>query len=305
MIQLGAESREANQLVFSANGGTLAVLLPDGRTALYDRPWTGPPRVLPGTETIVSVSFNPEGNQLLRYDRKGELTYWDVAGGARERAQVVPPLPPFASAVFSRDTRTLLGCYPGGWWAWDLVHNREILRRETRQHWDFPALTVAPDDRTVAVALESGPIRLWDLASGRDLGQLTGHTGLVHGLAFSSDGALLASGGADVTARVWDWRRGAARLVFRGPWAGRDSVAFSPEGRVLAWHRGDYGLSLMDVTSPEGADSLCPDFSAAGPVAFSPNGRSLGVADRDGTIAVLGEGPANSGELLLWRAKKR
>jgi hypothetical protein len=49
-----------------------------------------------------------------------------------------------------------------------------------------------------------GVIRLWDLDSGKELKQLTGHQGGVLSLAFSSDGERLISGSRDTTVMVWD-----------------------------------------------------------------------------------------------------
>lgn len=49
-------------------------------------------------------------------------------------------------------------------------------------------------------------ISLWDLASGRRIKKMWGHTSSVHEMDFSADGAVLVSGSADATVRCWDVR---------------------------------------------------------------------------------------------------
>jgi hypothetical protein len=75
---------------------------------------------------------------------------------------------------------------------------------------------------------------LWESGSGR-CATLSGHTGIVHALAFGPGDALLASGGSDGTVRLWDVAT--AREVGRihGDGSAVLAVAFSPDGRWIVY----------------------------------------------------------------------
>jgi WD40 repeat protein len=64
----------------------------------------------------------------------------------------------------------------------------------------------APDGRTLAVGVGHA-VELWDVANGRRVTRWEGHTGNVWCLAYSPDGARLASGANDRTVRLWDVAR--------------------------------------------------------------------------------------------------
>ena len=75
-------------------------------------------------------------------------------------------------------------------------------------------------------------MRLWDVATGQPHGApLTGHTDGVSGVAFSPDGALLATASADRTVRLWDVATGQPHgPPLTGHTDAVCGVAFSPDG---------------------------------------------------------------------------
>jgi WD40 repeat protein len=82
-------------------------------------------------------------------------------------------------------------------------------------------------------------VRLWEVATGREIATLRGHENYVWSVAFSPDGHTLVSGSSDNSIFLWDVAdqreigvvRGRAGAVFGGAVT---SVAFSPDGRTLA-----------------------------------------------------------------------
>ena len=68
------------------------------------------------------------------------------------------------------------------------------------------ALAFSPDGKTLASAAGYGEsdIRLWDVATGKEIGRLEGHKAWVGSLVFWPDGKKLASSSADQTIRTWD-----------------------------------------------------------------------------------------------------
>jgi WD40 repeat protein len=150
----------------------------------------------------------------------------------------------------------------------------------------------SPDGRTLASAGTyrrwygrwRGEIKLWDAATGQERASLKGHKDFVHSVAYSPDGATLASGGHDGAVKLWDVATGQERTSLQGHQGWVVAVAFSPDGTTLASAGTDRMVKLWDVRTGQERAALKGHTNALWSVAFSNDGKTLASAGWDKTV---------------------
>jgi WD40 repeat protein len=134
------------------------------------------------------------------------------------------------------------------------------------------SVAFSPDGKRALSGGDDGTVRLWDVASGKELRRLDGHREAVTAVAFSPDGRLAATGGRDRTIRLWDLDAGRERARLEGHLGAVLSVAFSPAGDWLLSGGEDKTLRLWDVKKAAEVRRFAGHTAAVTAVAFSPGG---------------------------------
>jgi WD40 repeat protein len=228
---------------------------------------TGPFRRLanpPGARsTARGLAFNRDGAVLAAADEDGVVRVWDVPACtlrfAYNRHAGIPTAvtltPDGQTAASVGQDNTLR--------VWDTSDGKErlVLKKDV-----FPPSGVAcsPDGKTLAWGAFN-TVRLWDLATVKQVGVLTGHKSYAVLMTFLPEGKLLVVGDDSGDVKFWDYR---ARKVIWAFHANKHVAAVAPNGKTVATI--DYNVHLWDVPFGQHTRDV-PGANLEG-VAFSPDG---------------------------------
>ncbi len=177
---------------------------------------------------------------------------------------------------------------------WDVKASAK--RREVRVA-EVEARVIALAGDALATAGNEGVVRLWDARASDDAGpaRLRGHARRVTALAFSVDGARLASGDAGGTVRVWSVADRAELTVIPGEPGAVESIAFAASGGWLVAAHANGGVRRWDLPPRRHGVVLTRHEGSAGALAWSGDGRRLATGSiRDATSRVFAVAPGEA-----------
>jgi WD40 repeat protein len=250
----------------------------------------------PLSPLVGSSALSPDGRIAVGGAADGAITVWNV-GDPAHPARLGAPLPAgtttIQSIVFSPDGRTLaVSCDDGTARVVNISDpSHPTVTSEVRVGLNAYGVRFSPSGDLLAIASGDGNGTLWDVtdhAHPRLIHTEKGFTGPVYSVAFSSDGNILAFGGADFTVRLIDLSRpDKPTLVDQkliGPVGEIYDLGFQPGTDVLAIASIDQTIWLWNVRTPAKPTLLAILNAAEGglfTLTFSPNGRTLVAGGRD------------------------
>jgi WD40 repeat protein len=270
--QIVGALRHVHDVAFSRDGKLVAGGGSDGTARVWETATGVQLAIMIGhTNEVTSVDFNQSGTALVSSSSDGTARVWVASGGRAGRLVHVLAghRSPVVAAVFAPDGRSVLtGGEDGTARFWD-PGSEPPLTLLARSPFKLNGLAVRASGRRIAVGRQDGVVEIRTL-DGRLIRRESGalpdrlrvvdpHEG-VRAVAFGGSVKLIKRGA----------RRSTHYLQHDGT---VESVAFSPNGRLLVTASDDRDARIWDVESGRLVQRLHGHFGPVLDARFSPDGR--------------------------------
>jgi RNA polymerase sigma factor (sigma-70 family) len=240
-------------------------------------------RSLPGNASGASaIAFSSDG-RFMAAGQDGEIILWHTATGKEVRRLRPGGNGPTVALAFASHGRRLASASPEeGVRLWDLVTGKLIFQSQVSA--TGIVLSIARDDRVLAVAGVDGSLWMLDLPTGKVLRKYQGRAERAACVALCNDGQLLTLGGPQPA--LWRYDATGIRELrrFVGPSGWVSTLAFAPDGKTLAAGHADGWVRWWDVATGKEMVRLGRHGGPVKALAYSWDGKRLVTGSKDGRL---------------------
>jgi len=286
---IAASAAEVNSASYSADGRTVVTGGDDGQVRLWDVAAGSIRATIPAHHGPAGAGFTRDGRRLISGGRKDHLIkVWDVATRELLASKKVTDSD-LEHGVLSPDGSTLATAGGDGYARlWNVANL--TLKQSLGIHRAVFGAAFSRDGTRLATSDAGGRVLVWDLKTGVSLPGFQGfaHVDDARAVAFLDGDRMVVSADGRGILRLSDATTGTSLATLYGHTAKIWGMSVSPDGTTLATASGDGTVKLWDARLPQRWLAI-PVANNGGPIAFTPDGQTLVVADAVGGKPVVPE----------------
>ena len=278
---------QVTSLAFGSDGRTLASTQYDSSIVLWDVATSKKIKRFDGHDgyPVTSALFVNNGQTLVSSGNDGFIRFWDTVTGTN--------IPRFSASEYGHETMKdmtlsldgqrlaatsrLRGLFTTH--VWDLTSMQEL---NSYNNVSSPAFS--PDGLTIATLDFAGHCQIWNLADKQPAKRLRTRAALSFSdVEFSPDGKLIVATGQNISQAensvlvFWDALTGQEKSTLKLE-SDALTLAFSPNGRVLATGELSGVVTLWDVSSFKVLKHFNTNDGEVNAIRFSPDGTRIAIA---------------------------
>lgn len=142
-------------------------------------------------------------------------------------------------------------------------------------------IAFTPDGRCAVSASEDRTIKVWSVASGKEMRTLKGHTSYVTSVSVSPDGKQLLSGSGDHSVKLWNLETGELVKNLAIMSSTVRTVCFSPDGSRALYGTDDGLLIMKTISTGEEVRRFSGHTGTVFSVQYAPDGKTVFSAGED------------------------
>lgn len=302
-VQIGHTS-SINSIDLSPNGKWLLSGSADDSIKLWEAESGRLIRTFKDTEDVEFAAFLPGGQSFFSFNWKGNVSVWDIRTGEKIREFALSEMSGATSGhSISYDGNVLRAIVGLRLYIADM--SRGVVASVVERPKSGPIAghlgfsfgsrnAISTDGRLMFSSVRDNAsesimqskdktLMFWEIATGRILATLSGHTDRIDVVTLSSGNRYGLSGSRDKTVRLWDLKKGRVEAVFTGHQKAIEALAFSPDGKYVLSGSRDNTMKLWSVDDEKEIRSFAHDCEVTF-VRFSPDGRYAMSGDDNGAI---------------------
>lgn len=292
-VQMWSHDTTLNVVQLSADGKRVLTAGANGAVEVWETA-TGKRigDVLAHTEAVTHAAFRPDGKRVLTASADGMLHLWDVEMGKEvfDALQLMGPVVSLAFDSHGKRFLCLTDKTPMGAAEVELsirdAATGELIREEALGS-DIRPLPPAfsPDGQRVLTVCQDRCARIWDIATGKQIGSAFSHAVSVILASFGSDGERVLTASEDGTARVWHTKSGDPVTPLLKHGTTLRGARFSRDGRYVLTFDED-NVRVWDAKNGASMGPRLRHAASLNYAVFSPDGRYVLTTDDDGAARI-------------------